>query len=357
MPPLVAMKERAASRSPANFGIALDGGRATVPLRVDDETQLEDAILSIIGKVQPAGDGRLQRLCPLRHGRFPGYYGERVNGAEGVGKGLFHNTRLAVNENSNSLDDFALYDIYTLSADFLPRPYNILKDSEITFDPVTWHDSVSTTRTDVQTTEYKRFVEWDVVDDDTWLEADQGEMHVATSDAAIAPPSGLHGAAFVGKPRLYINQSKLFATWYCLPLYYLTHPNSWLRKLKNTVNQVSFLGYAAGKLLYRGATAVKKWTPFLAGPEPDNSPYVGGLAKVGDIRLEWGLRDQVVIAGGPTDDAYRLFRAPWNCAPSFLDTRWYSVILSDVSAPNDKTKWATIYGSSIHQLLFTDPAL
>jgi hypothetical protein len=365
MPPLVQLRERSASRSPSTFGAGIDGGRASVPLRLDDETQLEDAVLAVVGTVKPAGDGRLQRVCPLRHGRFKGYYAERVSGAEGVGTGQTHVTRLAPNENGNSLDDFSLYDTYTLTAEFLPRPYQVLSDDKITVQNLAWTDTdlvVNNTHSKV-TTEYKRWCDYEVIDDSEFLEADQGCMYVATSNAAISPPStdllGMpHGAAFVGKPRLPIPQSKLFVYWYNVPYYYVTHSNAYLRRYRWRVNQRNLFGYGPGTLLYRNFTVTKRYTPFNPDQE-DNAgagPDLNGLVKWADLRLEFGLRD-FMFTFAPTDDTQRFFSSPWNCAPTFVGNgSWGGVIKVDQTAVNNTAKWWPTYNSAPLEVLFTDPA-
>ncbi len=358
--------ERAASRSPGNFGVSIDQARGPLTFLVED-AHLEGAVQLLIGTVARRGDGRLRRGLPLQHPRFPGWFAERVSNAQGIGTGAQASSPTA--GIGVSLDGYGAYDRWDLTVEFLPRPYALISDDDLGPQGgpfvVTWVDEDGTTKKGWGTHEWYRFCDWEMEDTSEMLAAEQGVMYFATGDTTIQPPSpGLapQGYQFTGKPRIPIPKSLLRCFWYNVPYSYLSSPNSFLRKFKNRVNATSFAGYAAGTLLYLGVKVSKRYTPYLPDYDIEDNALVVSQDKFADFVLTWEV-NEARVSGHPTDRPPWLFSSPHNCAPWFGDRYWYSIVTAppppgtppDYTPTNDPTKWKSLYPLYPSEVLFTDP--
>lgn len=346
--------ERISGQSPSQAGFGIDGGRAQMLLKIP-QNYLEPALREALGYCTISGIG-LQRDLPLAHPQFPWLFCERISNAQGVSfdkKQDSNNTidGVDVELEAEPFPFYARYKHYEMALEFLPRPYAVVKDSQLQRQTIQWWDintaAASPLSFEVQT-EWWRFVELDVQPAGDYLTAAQGAFLFRMN----SNPSGFtlqNTAIPSGALKLYVSTKSVKFRWYQVPFSFITSGNSYFDQYAGRVNQYDFYGYPKGTLLMNNVEVLKVYTqPFPQFVEY-NGAFLPTQQKLCDLQLNCTFRDpplaQAYTPGG-TESKNNIV-AGHNLIPCHIDNKFYY-------GTNENNKLA-IYPSVPFEIFFRNP--
>lgn len=347
--------ERIAGQSLSQAGFGVDGGRAQMLLKIPHD-YLEPALKEALGYTTVSGIG-LQRDLPLAHPQFPWLFCDRISNTQGV---QFRNKQDA-NDNIGGVDVeleaepfpyYARYQNYELALEFLPRPYAIVKDSQLQRQTVTWYD-INTNPAgaglsfEVQT-EWWRYLELDVQPAGEYLTAGQGAFLFRMN----SNPSGFtlkDTGIPSGQLKLYVSSKAVKLRWYQVPFSFVTSTNSYFDKYSGRVNYQDFYGFPKGTLLLNNVEVLKTYTqPF---PEfvPWNGAFLPTQQKLCDLQFNCIYRNPTLAQAytpGATESKNNIVGGH-NLIPCHIDNQFYY-------GTNENNKLA-IYPSVPFEIFFRNP--
>jgi hypothetical protein len=361
------LEEMVASRSPANAGFGLEGGRAQVPY-LCEPGQIENVIPTLLGAVSRKGDGRLARTLPTTHPRVPRRAGERISNIQGRGKP----TRLGspfLPNGFNVFEEYAEYEKYVLSLEMAPRPYELLDDAQIGRASITWTDIDASVITSTVAYEWLRFCDFEVQPSAEVLTAKQGQCFFAVNDTDLVdtPPFFVktapfpHGFTFPGAPRIYYPKAVLKVRWFQVPEWpYVTHPDSYLSRFVGRVNNATWAGYKAGQLLYQGFTS-KRYAPAVPAAYRIAGGGSSAVDKLCDLELNFEVARRKPTTTVPSNTGNKVYGGH-NLQPLFAPPGgFYATVFPRQAVPgnpallNDPNGWRPTFDSCPFELLFSDP--
>jgi hypothetical protein len=286
----------------------------------------------------------MRRKPPKGHPWHPWMYAERISNIQGVGRPITFNLS-TVYEAPILVSMIALYATYRLTIEFTNRPYAIVSDASLPLDPKNWINDVGDTVTTKFTREYLRFCDYDFDPDAKVVQAQHGT-------SIFRATGGPDGKTFPGLPNMTVPQGLARYRWFGVPLRYVESPNSYLLKYQNRINQLSFLHWPVGELLYRTFKIVRRYPQ----PVPDENFIFGNVAftpdKFCDLELyfEWTRRE---LATPPTPMPVNgnWIPAGWNLQPWYKDRKFYYTSANDTNINN---QYPTHLSFPV-QILFNDP--
>ena len=344
-------QEQIASVSPSTAGFSFDSATAQLPVFVLT-ANLEDALVDLLGSSEPRGDGRLRRTLPKAHPRFPWLYAERIAEVRGMGKPTF--TPADPDLEAPALLHYADYPVYLLTVEFKPRPYAVVQDSLITKTIQSYRLEDGSSTPGAFTTEYTRFTDFEVEPNPELITAQQGQFKFRTSDNSSPGGVGDLATTFTGRPRILIPGQKFTMYWYQVPYSYVEDVGGYLTRFMGTVNQLAWLGYDPGTLLYIAPKVIKRYTPVV--PELEYFTELGTFStnKLCDLALSFQYTGKrATLAPTPVN-------ANWvadghNAQPFFPKRKFYYTSAHVQIPPGALTDEYPTFTSAPHQLLFTDP--
>lgn len=355
---MVAPLEAADSQSPHTIGLKRDDARTTALYYIAGP-EFAARSREIIGSNAVGSDGRIARTLPRAHPQLPFLFSSSVNLR---GAGLTSVTESDASSLASPIDDsYGLYAEYDATVEFLQRPYHVVPDQQIDVVTDGYFDEYGDIREFKYAEEWLRFVDIEESYDPKIITAQQGQLLFRTNDGRRPG-----GEAFAGTPRIPFPEQTLTVKWYEVPLHYVTHRNSYLKRLAHRVNQRAFRfdGYyefEPGELLYVGYKYRRYTVPFPAADAAVPGGYA--LEKWCDVELSYS------VARRSTPSPPELPNGNWvanghNVLPWFGPgqgggTRRASYYVCSFlgAAPEDRRHWAPIYESAPLELVFMDPAV
>lgn len=381
--------EEADSVSPATSGFKIDEATTRAPYHfkgVTSAQDFEDRCLEVIGYNLEGTDGRIRRILPRSYGlcRFEfatslnmvGYGRsitiEEVEPADGDDPGNLAQRDLVVQiqeieKRSRQIrpraiaPDFAVYEEYRGTVEFVQRPYHVLPDDSIGVFASTWSDEKGLPRDFIYAEEWMRYVEIDETFDPKIITATQGQLIFQTEDGG--QPAG---QAFAGTPRIPYPESVITLMWHQVPYRYVSSPNSFLKRFANRVNQARFTiqdyVFEPGQMLYLGYGKPKRYTPPfpLRDPRFDFTRYV--LEKWVNLEITFAICSREPTSVPPDLLNANWVPRNWNALPWFgpgnvgTPQRGFHYVCNfNPFAPKDRHYWQPLFESAPFELLFTDP--
>ncbi|MBP3956473.1 hypothetical protein J8F10_14425 [Gemmata sp. G18] len=299
--------------------------------------------------------GKIDRTLPPVHPFRPELSAAGVTGMVGVGQ-QFPGTSVQVFGLPPVTDQFPLYAQYDYKVRFAKRPYFLLPNEKINVTNGTYFKPDGTSVSYLYADEWRRFTSTTRVPSNDFANATTGMMTFRTDTAADPDSFPYPNTVFMS-----LQNSVIEITWYQVPYRYLLDfgtQRSYLTRFVSTVNQSDWNGYAAGSLLYLGATP----TSYLPA-----SPKIQKLLNALAVGLDQNLLCNVKLrflhtARVGTDvpqSSHALLTnknnvaAGHNCLPNFADRKFYYAVGEGATEP---VKKAT-FESFPFQLFFTDPML
>ena len=350
-----AAKERINGRSISTAGFGIDGGRAQMVVKVLSD-DLENATSQCLGSAVPSGVN-IDRTLPVAHPQYPWLFCERISSIDGVqfkekvGPNDTING-LPVQLEGDTLSNYARYDTYELTLEFLPRPYALLKNNQLSDETTAWwdiDDSLLTPQFFSNKTEYWRYTELKEVPTGEYLTAQQGMFQFRMD----ANPAGLNlkdQAVGMGQLRLYVNSRGVQFVWHQVPYAFALSGNSYFDRYSGRVNQFDWYGFPKGTLLMTSVDVLRVYTP----PFPDfvdfNGSYFPSQQKLCDLQFNMVYKNPPIgqaYTYNPLTDRANNVAAGHNLVPSSLTGKYYY-------ATNQQTGQA-IYPSVPFNLFFRNP--
>lgn len=350
-----AAKERINGRSISTAGFGIDGGRAQMVVKVESD-KLENATYQCLGNAVPSGVG-INRTLPIAHPQYPWMFCERISSIDGIQfkEKLGPNDTingLPVQLEGDTLSNYARYDTYELTLEFLPRPYALLKDNQLSDELTAWWDITDTLilpQIFGNKTEYWRFTELKEVPAGEYLTAQQGMFQFRMD----SNPSGLNlkdQAVGMGQLRLFVNSRGIQFIWHQVPYSFVLSGNSYFDRYSGRVNQFDWYGFPKGTLLLTSVDVLRVYTPPFPEFVPFNGSYFPSQAKLCDLQFNMIFKNPPIgqpYTYNPLTDNPNNVAAGHNLVPSSLTGKYYY-------ATNQQTGLA-IYPSVPFNLFFRNP--
>ncbi len=358
--------QRSGSRPPGRASFSVEQQRAT-EVYLTQKANLPDAIIDILGDVQPDGDGGLERTAPVSHPAYPWLSAVAVSitplGVTDDFDGTLTEVTLAEDELENPpiADNFMDYALYELTVEFAQLPYSLAPDDAVEAETIEWNDEAGVPQSTDAPAEWTRWTDWTY---DAGLEVhfgQQGQMVFRRGDGGAVGSPKPHLFTFSGHPRVTIPKATVLFTWARVPYSYLTHRESTLVSKIGTINQLDWYGWDAGTLLYHGPKVLRRYTP----PVPDRQAWDGGTyfaaEKLVDLQLVFEETFKTSPSVPPETD---IENDNWIAAGHNLQPYLGGLALGGssgcfyVTSPGtDPALQRPIYNSYPFQLLFRDPAV
>lgn len=319
--------------------------------------------------VSSGGGGKIVRVLPPVHPFRPELSSAGVTSMVGVGQSTSGSAVRVfgldpVNGQGFPLGQFPHFTQYDYRVKFVKRPYFLLPDSKIEvrsglyyyppdgssglliFYADEWRRFTSTTRAPLPDTASATF----------------GQMKHRTQSGALPDDKN-----FNGSPYLSLQNSTVEITWYNVPYRYMldftvggASYKSYLTRFVGTVNQHEWNGYAAGSLLYLGATP----TSYIPA-SPVQQKLLGALAVGLDQSLMCNIKLRFIHTARTGTDVpttghalltnLNFVAAGHNLQPEYSKRLFYYCV-TDATGAADSAKAPSFY-SFPFQLFFTDPML
>jgi len=337
-----------------------------------DAFDIQFIIKNVLGStdypVNQATPGRLARILPLADPLYPWLFATNIQSMKGVGVALRQSAQM--NTNSASFPGFGLFPNYEIVCDCTTRPYPVSPDESITPSNLTWYDSqgVSGTSQSQQIyPEWNRFVDFDIIPQEDWLEMQRGTSYFST--ASNTEPGGTPGMSAQQSVRMLMPNDVLRLLWVGVPLRYILSANSYLVRFRGKVNQNDWNGpqapilanprnpsntsgdkglFPMGTLLYTGYKP-RIYQPVL----PVNFTPFGSFidySRLCDLELYF-LRTIRTGTDVPTLEVQKnIVMAGWNLQPYLPRKKFYYCLNRDLGGGTSPLFW-----SFPVELLFQDP--
>ncbi len=326
--------------------------------------------------------GRLQRTLPQADPMRPAWYCRSVDDSHGFGQfdripsvplslgtgilgGALAGAGLSVQPTTPPA--FAMYKNHLFGVSYGPRPYPVLADSAITQqtkEPVSGNDWVwhlaggGGPLSFLPWTEWYRYCFFRLTAQNDYLTSQVGQYVFQTQSGQ--PPNR---TPVIGPLKQFLPNDLIQCTWFGVPERYIWSRNSYLDRLRSTVNQYALaecpggdgtkLFFPAGSLQYLTyeyqsycppVQTLVQWSPSVAAP-----------VRLANITITW-LRTIRPASDAPTP-ANPNFVTSGHNAQAWLSKpgQWYyqtrPQAAGAIPGPNDPPAWI----SAPHQLLFQDP--
>jgi len=340
--------------SPGSAGFSRDGGRATLPIFFDGNN--ETYIKTILGFVTPAGDGSLNRTLPIAHPVYWWMLASNIQNISGYGKPTKRASSPLITPEAQVPTYYADYQKYLYTVEFTHRPYPVCSNSKIQVADGGWAMVDGTATTDIFTTEYIRYTDYDIQPGVKVITARSGQMVFR----ANSTPPGNGRRMFTGVPAVYLPVGVIKFRWYEVPTSYIESADSFILKYLGYINQKDFkIGnrwWTPGQLRYAGV-GVRRYL----GPVPDTVINTVGKptnlnARLMDIEFVWEYSlAENSSPPTPSPTAFNANRIPYghNIFPNYEDRKFYYV--TTLPNPDAEAGQYPTYSSVPFQLLFTDP--
>jgi hypothetical protein len=338
---------RDSGTSTGRAGFSLSGGRAEMKWTVP-YNDLSTFLTQALGSAKAGSDGRIVRTLPRTHPQYPWLVCTACTNILGVGIPSDGGQQAAVAQlEAPSLYAFQRFTRYEITLEFNQVPYSILSNDRISTARVTWYDTDGSTVDSRYATEYDRYCDWEYEPGAEYITAQQGQM-VFNVNGGAAPD----GYAFAGQPRLLLNQSLIRFRWMMVPWSFVTSANSWITNRVAHVNQLQFMTWPAGSLLYVGA-AIKRYTPIFPSVVATTGDTVSfSLDKLCDIEFRFLYTKRTRAADPATLTNNNWVAQGHNLQPWYGDNGYYMAQTLKAGVKGPPT-----YPSFPFQLLLTNPDL
>lgn len=330
--------EKIDSPSPNRAGFGIEGGRAemtyisTEMLTAEDE---KDTLLELLGDVEVGDDGKLHRTLPRAHPRYPWLFASAVD-IQGFGTqdewgdtSGPENTEAVLEADAMMVEHYA-YVKTLLRVTFTPRPYALLADSSIEPADLVWNSEVGGTEPSVDSGEYKRFVDVEIDPAPTIATAQHGMASFKTFSGAP------NNNTFSGHPYIIVPDGQVRIIWYQVPYRLMLDFDHAMWTSIGRVNQLEFLGFAPGRLVYLGPKA-RRYTPCVPAYSDD---VYGAFSAEKLCDLSFQCNFTMRNATEPPNVSNDNYIADgWNIQPWLANRKYYYV---GESQTNDKPFFLSI---------------
>jgi hypothetical protein len=365
--------------SPGASGFNVREGKLTRvwDMAVTFPGEITDAIRLILGGTQYASTatGKLKRDLPRSDPQYPWLYASNIPNIVGMGMRQAGNPgaggggrfREAQTDDPGAGDgmispSFGLYPHYRFTVESSPRPFVVAGDNRITTGLNQWFNFAGNAVPYSFVTEYNRYVDAVVTPTPQALQGQQGTMVFVSN---LTPP---HGAAFAGRPMMYLPNEALAVTWYQVPHRYISSQNSYIagaqgnRPWFGCVNHRSItlcgVRYPPASLLYLGYSLSARYPRAVDVRANDPNLVAGdaayGVEKFVDITFNFGVTWRTAPANslpGPRDNP-NFVVGGWNLLPYLPDRRFHYASSNPTAGGVNRTP---AFLSFPIELLFMDP--
>src|SRR5215471_3000483 len=284
------LREVTDDRDPGSVNLSIKGGKAKMSYywtstNVADFSAMATLIYGSadLGSGLATPNAGINRKAPLAHPRFPSLYAETITNFAGMGGQFLKEASAAVLTGAGTashIPQYARYPEYQIDIEFSNRLYPVVDNTYMLWPPttLTWQDDMGTganiTRKCWDAFEYQRHTWITGGPKENLLTAKQGQMVMEVFD----PVAGaMNTIVFPDMPKMPIPDGTVVIKWFEVP-YSFVRPTSpiggmsWFQRFQGRVNQLQFLNWAPGQLLY-----------VTINPKPYNAPIPDSTGKI--IRL------------------------------------------------------------------------
>lgn len=351
--------ERVADRGPARAGFTLDGGIATATYIVRADG-VEERILDVLGACEPNGDGGLARRLPGAHPRWWWMFAARIVDLVGIGQDAadVSGSRVAAAEELEApalLPEYWRHPRYEMQVEYARPMYALLSDEEIAAETIEWVDEDDSLVIEEVYPEWRRFCWIEKISDPEVAYVQQGGMVFRRGDGGAIGSPDPHKRTFHGYPRVGLPRAQLRVHWYAVPYSYVLSQDSFFDQYAFRINQIEWMGYPPGSLLYTNVVVNRVYAP----PVPDVEPWFDSTVPSAELLCDLTINLLHTRRAVPSPHEFsngNWLGVGWNTEP-FVQTPGEFHTVSSVSGnpDDDPDKQRPKFLSFPIQKLFQDP--
>lgn len=364
------LKERIGSTAPNDSSFGIDGNAsATMSYIVNGPMGPSGEVDAFLNEVFPSSYMKttavIGRNNPMAHPYFRWMYASSISNVRGIGLKRDSNGQDSRMEWVNTDGDksyqkvpsyFGAYDKYEVTVVFTPMPYYIFGDDLITTSTLTYaKDNGNLSNVPGVTNEYSRYVSYKTSVAAEYVTIKAGNFEFISEDNSVnkKPFPGFSGKTLLPKTVLNL-------TWHQVPYNFIFPTQPQCENIYNglgRVNQIEFLGFGPGELLFTGIES-KEYTRNFFG---------GNFNTLNPLQAGWGLTDflyaditfKLLYVGFETNYPYE--RSSYNGSYVYRghnlgvylgNQKYYPIVTNTAETFENKFRWKPIYESYPFQLMF-----
>lgn len=364
------LKERIGSTAPNDSSFGIDGNAsATMSYIVNGPMGPSGEVDAFLNEVFPSSYMKttavIGRNNPMAHPYFRWMYASSISNVRGIGLKRDSNGNDSRMEWVNTDGDksyqkvpsyFGAYDKYEVTVVFTPMPYYIFGDDLITTSTLTYaKDNGDLSNVPGVTNEYSRYVSYKTSVAAEYVTIKAGNFEFISEDNSVnkKPFPGFSGKTLLPKTVLNL-------TWHQVPYNFIFPTQPQCENIYNglgRVNQIEFLGFGPGELLFTGIES-KEYTRNFFG---------GNFNTLNPLQAGWGLTDflyaditfKLLYVGFETNYPYE--RSTYNNSYVYRghnlgiylgNQKYYPIVTNTAQTFENKFRWKPIYESYPFQLMF-----